>query len=479
MNVADLILERARQYPGHTALVEGTTEISYARLEEIAVGVSRELRRIAPLHAPAGVLRVGLFWPNGWEYVAMALGILHAGACLVPIPEELPPAERAAQIRVTAPHLLLSQPGRPAVPGPGAEIFSGEPGWEWRAIALEPGFPEEHFGALNPAFVRFSSGTTGDCKGVVIGHRSLLERVESANRRLGIRRDDRVLWTLPMAHHFAVSIVLYLLEGATTVLEPSHMAAEILGTARRTGATVLYASPFHHALLAAESSGEDWPSLRLAVSTASSLREDTARAFHCRYGVPLSQGLGIIEAGLPLLNAAPLEKPLSVGRADDFEARLVREDGSLCAEGETGELQLRGPGFFDAYLLPWTERAAVMQGGWFSTGDLAELDAGRFVFIRGRRKSVINFGGMKFFPEEVEEALLRHPRVLECRVLGEPHDRWNQIPVAEVVAAGFGDRPSAAELGAHCREWIASYKVPVRFRYVEKVPRTASGKIRR
>jgi long-chain acyl-CoA synthetase len=282
-----------------------------------------------------------------------------------------------------------------------------------------------------------------------------------------------------MAHHFAVSIVLYLLEGATTVLENAHLAAEILRTARQTNATVIYASPFHHSLLAAEPSGDAWPTLRLAVSTASSLREETARAFHARFGVPLSQGLGIIEVGLPLLNDAPIQKPLSVGRPDDFEIRLVREDGTVCDPGETGELQMRGPGLFDAYLLPWTDRTEVAEEGWFSTGDLVESDPDGHVFIRGRRKSVINFGGMKFFPEEVEAVLSLHPQVAECRVSGEPHEQWSQIPVAEVVPCNPDAKPSPAALSKHCRSWIASYKVPVRFRFVEKLPRTASGKIKR
>ena len=127
--------------------------------------------------------------------------------------------------------------------------------FSWCRLELVAEFPVERFAALNPAFIRFSSGTTGTSKGVLLGHETLLARVRSANRRLQISREDRVLWTLPMAHHFAVSIMLYLLEGATTVLEDSHLAAEVLASARETGATVFYGSPFHLALLAAEDSG--------------------------------------------------------------------------------------------------------------------------------------------------------------------------------------------------------------------------------
>jgi long-chain acyl-CoA synthetase len=111
---------------------------------------------------------------------------------------------------------------------------------------------------------------------VVLSHRSLVERVEAANRGLAIGPADRVLWVLPMAHHFAVSIVLYLYFGATTVVETARLAAGMLDAAARSGATVLYGAPFHHALLAADPGGLRWPALRLAVSTAARLPAATA-----------------------------------------------------------------------------------------------------------------------------------------------------------------------------------------------------------
>ncbi len=480
MNVAELIFERAAQYPTHTALLEGEKAISYAELDSRSMLISNALRSILSAHGPhCQTPRVGLQWSNGINYVLMALAILRSGSCLIPVARELAPAEQNHQIRLTANHLLVSEPGPDQpTPEPGMEMTAGLR-WVWQSLSEPPSFPEDRFSALGPAFVRFSSGTTGESKGVVLGHHALRERVQSANRRLKISKSDKVLWTLPMAHHFAVSIVLYLLEGATTVLEESHLAEDILRTARRTGATVLYASPFHHALLAADTSGASWETLRLAVSTASSLREATALQFAQRYGVALTQGLGIIEAGLPLLNQSPSQKPLSVGCPDDCEIRLIREDGSESAPGELGELHLRGPGFFDAYLVPWTERAHATKEGWFCTGDLAVRDPEGFVFLRGRKKSVINFGGMKFFPEEVEQVLNSHPEIAESRVSGEAHDQWNQIPVAEVVAKNPTVRPSAASMSKHCRALIASYKVPVRFRFVEQLPRTASGKLKR
>ena len=471
-NVADLIAERAAAHPEHPALMERGVATSYGTLLAHADAVAARLRAILAKEWPGvAAARIALFCPDGADYVALALGILRAGGCLVPVAPELALPERAAQVALTAPHIVIAAGPHPWLPGAAAGEESAGAVWQWTRGPGAGTFPEERFAALAPAFVRFSSGTTGESKGVVLGHETLLARIRSANRRLRITESDRVLWTLPMAHHFAVSIVLYLLSGATTVIEGSHLAADILTTARACDATVIYGSPFHHALLAAEDSGRAWPALRLAVSTAASLSAETAAAFRERYGAPLAQGLGIIEAGLPLLNDDP-RKPLSVGRPDDFAVRL--RGGS-----EIGELLLRGPGIFDAYLAPWRERAEVLEDGWFATGDLASQDADGQVFLRGRAKSVINVGGMKFFPEEIEAVLDAHPAVLASRVRGEPHARWEMIAVAEVIARDPLQPPGAAALARHCRERLAGYKVPLRFACVESLPRTANGKLRR
>jgi acyl-CoA synthetase (AMP-forming)/AMP-acid ligase II len=134
---------------------------------------------------------------------------------------------------------------------------------------------------------------------------------------------------------------------------------------------------------------------------------------------------------------------------------------------------------FDAYLSPWAERTEITRDGWFATGDVAQRDADGFVFLRGRRKSVINFGGMKFFPEEVEAVLNSYPGVQESRVAGELHERWGEVAVADIVPRDPSRPPVVSALVRHCRDRLATYKVPVRYRIVLEVSRTPSGKIRR
>jgi long-chain acyl-CoA synthetase len=387
--------------------------------------------------------------------VVLALAIVRAGKCLVPLAAELAAPERARLIRDTRLGAIVNATGT------------------IKELELEPvgDFPEEELAALNPAFIRFSSGTTGSSKGVVLSHERLLERITAANRGLRISPSDRVLWLLPMAHHFAVSILLYLLHGATTIIATSLLAEDLLTSAREHGATVVYGSPLHHALLAAEASDRAWPTLRLAVSTAAALPVHTAEAFDRRFGVALSQGLGIIEVGLPLLNLqAARSKPKSVGRPlPDFQFKL----------GADGELFLRGPGLLDAYLSPWQPSHRLLENGWFRTGDLARMDEDGDLHLLGRASSVINVAGLKCFPEEVEAVLGQLPEVRAVRVFGEAHARVGSVPIAEIVPSDPIAPPAVVALAKHCRQALARYKVPVEFRFVDKLPLTASGKVRR
>ena len=459
-NMAEEILARSADRAEKSAFVGRDGAVSYA---ELGARVERLAETLRCLVRSGEVARIGVRCPDGVRHAVAMLAVMRGGGCAVPVAAELSAAEQEELRETVALHGIVSEEGD------GPEV--GE-GLRWQSLPeAGPKFPVPEFAALRPALVRFSSGTTGQSKGVVMSHETLGERLDSANRRLRIGVEDRVLWTLPMAHHFAVSILLYLREGATVVLPNGSFGADLLTAARDHAATLFYGSPFQASLLAAENSGRDWASLRLAVSTAARLPTPTAEMVRRRYDRPLVQGFGIIEAGLPLLNTAA-DDPQVVGRADDFGLRLAGKNGE-------GELCLQGPGMFDAYLSPWCPRAAAMPDGWFHTGDLASIDAAGNVRLVGRLKSVINVGGSKCFPEEIEEVLRSHEGVAEARVRGEEHVRWGMLPVAEIVPREGEAMMEAAELAAYCRARLATYKVPVRFTFVTALPKTASGKLRR
>ena len=466
MNLIADILDR---HPaGATAIIAGQRRVTYGELRTSAAPVAAAIREAAA--ALGRRPRVGLHCPNGTDYIILSIGILLADACLVPLAEELTTAERDAISTTTSLDLIVRHA---ATDAPDAfEILTPE-------AVPPPRFPEAEFQALKPAFIRFSSGTTGSSKGVVLSHASLLARITAANRGLRLGPEDRVLWMLPMAHHFAVSIVLYLHAGAVTILESSPAREDILATAEKHEATVIYGSPFHFALLAADAGPFRWPSLRLPVATAAALPEATARAFESRFGRPIVQGLGIIEVGLSVLNLdAPSEKPAALGKPlPDYEVRLLDDAGREVPDGTPGEFHVRGPGLLDAYLVPWNP--SPLQDGFFASGDLVVRDADGHLTLAGRKKSLINVAGMKVFPEEVEACLDAHPAVRRSRVSAADHPHMGQIPVAEIIPADPANPPHPAALQKHCRATLSAYKVPFRFHFVDQLPLTASGKLRR
>jgi long-chain acyl-CoA synthetase len=238
-------------------------------------------------------------------------------------------------------------------------------------------------------------------------------------------------------------------------------------------------------LLAKDASGVGLPDLRLAISTAEGLRAETARAFAARFGHPVAQALGIIEVGLPVLNLRAAErKPDSLGRPlPDYDVWLRGEDGQPVAPptspDKTGEICIRGPGLFDAYLDPWTPARAVLEPDGFRTGDQGYFDADGELYLVGRRANRINMAGMKFFSEEVESVLDAHPRVRRSRVSGREHAHLGEIPIAEVEPADPAHPPTRAELTAHCRARLPAYKIPREFQIVESLPETATGKLAR
>ncbi|NJR43453.1 MAG: long-chain fatty acid--CoA ligase, partial [Akkermansiaceae bacterium] len=302
----------------------------------------------------------------------------------------------------------------------------------------------------------------------------------AANAALQIGPQDRVLWMLPMAHHFAVSIVLYLYHGACTVLGKSHLAEHVLEVAQTTRATVIYGAPFHFSLLAADPGNYLWPDLRLSVTTAAPLTQEIAAGFRKRFGRSLIQGLGIIEIGLPLVNTGgAADFPLAVGRPQPaFDVELRDEEGLPVAIGAVGELWIKGPGMCDAYLSPWQTLDEICVDGWFATGDLAVTDAAGRIYLRGRVKSVLNINGMKVFPEEVEAVIEKHSSVQRCRIRGSTHGVLGTVTTAEVILKA-GESLDARELINWCRRSLSVYKVPVKVKFVTELPLTASGKIRR
>ena len=326
VTVVDLILEQATAQPDHPAIVtagEPDSVITYAELAARVRSRTDALQRAGLQHAE----RCGLVAQQGPGFIEAALAIMATGACVVPIPDDLSgiPLETFANRAYLHKLVLEREDFACRAFAPGAASASGD---------RPP--PEEEFRALEPAYLRFTSGTTSVRKGVVLSHETILRRLDGAQRGLSILPEDKILWLLPMAHHFVVSILLYLRHGATVLLPKSSLARDVLDLANRHGATFLYASPYHYGLLAKDASPARLDTTRLAISTAEGLRADTADRFRARFGFPLVQALGIIEVGLSVLNRrAAARKPGALGEAlPDY--RIVVPRRQRCGSGARG-----------------------------------------------------------------------------------------------------------------------------------------------
>ena len=298
-----------------------------------------------------------------------------------------------------------------------------------------------------------------------------------------VDENDHVLWLLPMAYHFAVTIMLFLRKGCTidiSVDDPQEVILEKLSNGKTT---FVYATPYHYGnmIRAVESKGKSRmtlpASIRMLISTAMPLTEELFAKFAKTFGRKLNQAYGIIECGLPFVNTKPTDdNGTTVGHhLQNYDVRLALQDHSDPA----GEIIIKGPGFFDAYYDPWVKRDDVLlKGGWFHTGDMGKLAPGGYLKIVGRKKSVINFLGLKIFPEKIEDILNSHPAVKESRVLGKEHPNFGEIPFAEIIPKKE-KKIDEIELTKYCAERVPSHEVPQEFIKVDKIPRTRSGKIER
>ena len=489
-SLADDLFTRAAAQRDHPAILGPRPGqcLTYWELAE-------QVRTLAGRLEASGIgpgMNIGLHYPSGVSYIVYTYAIWAVGACVTPIPTELAGAEKrlipryiALDAVVTAARghqPLLEEAGRIEAELPEQALLLTDT--RLRA-------PPPELAALHPAFIRFTSGTTGAAKGVVLSHATIRERIAAANAVLRIGPADRVVWLLSMAYHFAVSIVAYVSYGAAIVLPANAFGESILKAANAHHATLIYGSPTHYELMTHDADGHLPDSLRLAIVTTARLRPALAKRFQERFGTALNETFGIIEIGLPAINHDdPQGHRGSVGRVlPAYTLKLVpsdvaADDGEADDDGRTGEVLLQGPGLLEAYYDPWRPRAAILaeRDGWLATGDLGRLDADGFLTLVGRVKDLISVGGMKFFPQEVERVLMQHPAIAEACVYGIAHPRDGEQPRADLILAetnAVAAPPTAAALEAHCKQALAPYKIPHRFRIVAELPRTASGKLLR
>lgn len=268
--------------------------------------------------------------------------------------------------------------------------------------------------------------------------------------------------------------------GCAIIVCDDFLAVNILDKAAEYGGTLLYASPMHIRLLASYKKSVRLPALQKVISTTTGISAVTCKTFEEKYGVPVSQAFGIIEAGLPILNLRhSSEHPEAVGFGlPSFTIGIMDNKNQPLPPGETGNLAIKGPGLFDGYLSPPTKRDEVLKDGWFLTGDLASMRKDGLVEIKGRTKNVINVLGNKVFPDEVEDVINLFDGIIESKVYGQKHSLMGEIVTADVVLKPKTNFDSEI-LIQHCRQLLSPFKIPQRIHIVSHIEMTTSGKIRR
>ena len=331
-----------------------------------------------------------------------------------------------------------------------------------------------------PAFIRFTSGTTGRSKGVIVSHQSVINRVNGANNGLQLGPGDTVIWVLPMAYHFMVSIILYVKFGAAIAIAKDFLAKNIIDITNRHNGTLLYASPVQIRLLSGDTGTQQMHSLKKVISTSAAIGIEVCRAFTARFNLDVSQAYGIIEIGLPILNySKSAEHPEAVGYAQPgYTVDILDEHNNPLPNGQVGNLGIKGPGMFDAYLLPPTLSKDVLQNGYFLTADYASKTDDGLIKVEGRSKSVINISGLKVFPEEVEAVLETIPEIKLARISSSPHPLLGQIIEAEVVLEE-GKTIDVEDVLTYCKKRLSAFKAPQRLKVVDSLPMTKTGKLQR
>jgi acyl-CoA synthetase (AMP-forming)/AMP-acid ligase II len=476
MNVFETLAQSARRWPERTAIIDASGPVDYQSLWREVDALRIQLERLG-VSAGQGM---GVRARNGRAFVIGALAALGCGAVIMPIHHQMKPDELSDML-AQAPLCAILDDGSGVAQADKTVTLENPGGNGLRFTRIDNAQPPLAPGIADAAFVRFTSGTTGAAKGVVLTHRDVLERTRAANSGLGLTSADKVLWVLPMAYHFYVSIILYLEVGATVIVSADYLAGSLLETAAKHQATFLYITPMHVRMMNSDQSGRELPpSLQRVMSVSAKLHPQSALDFLAKYHIPVSQGYGIIEVGLPIQNIAEArEHPEAIGRpVEGFEAKIVDDARRPLPEGEPGQLALRGPGMFSGYLNPPRARAEVLHDGWFLTGDLAHRDSGGRIVLDGRTTSVIHVAGHKVFPEEVAAVLDHHPAVLRSRVCARPHPQMGEAIHADVQLRPGQAATTSEDIIAFCRRRLSSQKVPATLEMVAEITTTASGKVR-
>ncbi|MCA1187167.1 long-chain-fatty-acid--CoA ligase [Saccharopolyspora sp. 6T] len=497
MTSSDQIARHARKIPDAVALRFGDAGRTYRELDE-------RLSRLANALLARGVSagdRVAVLGLNGIEVVEAYHACGRLGAICVPINFRLVADEVAYALTdsgavavvvdaALAPVLAKARAQAPEVRTVlvigGAD--TGAEGYEEALAAADPVSPGVDVAEESPAFIMYTSGTTGRPKGAVLTHHNLLLHSFSMMAHLGTPAGERVgISGAPLFHIAGVSTMLpnVLLGGCTVVSRSGRFdPAEVVDVLERERVTDCFFVPAQwQAICSVPGVAErDWSALhRLSWGAAPASTPLLRRLIEVFPDAEVVTSFGQTECSpvtTLLRGEDALRKIGSVGTPMlNVEVRVVDEEMNDVPRGEVGEIVYRGPTVMQGYWGKPAETADAFAGGWFHSGDLVREDEDGYYFVVDRKKDMIISGGENIYCAEVEDVLAGHPKVGEVALIGVPDEKWGETPLAVLVARAPADPPTAADVEAYCREHLAGYKRPRHISVIAELPRNPSGKI--
>jgi len=489
MTLLESFLDRARRLPGSTAVFHFEAPISFG---ELALDALRFATQLAAWGVGPGD-RVALSLQNDPDFLVAQYGTWMRGAIVVPL---------SALLKAREIHFHLADCGA-EVYVCRDEIFSeqGRAGMEGTAVrevllsSQMAGLPDGDPGVLasgsieDPAYLVYTSGTTGLPKGSISLHRNIAFNAEMFRVWLSATEQDVIAGIAPLFHitGLVAQIALSAVSGAPLILAHRFQAAETLRLIELHRATISVAAITAYIAMLKEPGGADLSSWTKCCTGGAPVPPAIVEQFAARYGVRIHNTYGLTEVNspshmTPLGRIGPVDPSsgaLAIGvPVPNAIARIVDPDqpGVEQPAGEPGEIALQGPMVFAGYWNQPAETAAAFHDGFFLTGDIGVMDREGWFYVVDRKKDMIVASGFKVWPREVEDVLYQHPAVREVAVVGIPDDYRGET-VKAIVAVR--EAVTAEELIAFAKERLAAYKYPRVVEFVEEIPKTASGKFLR
>ncbi|MGW6296281.1 AMP-binding protein [Streptomyces sp. NPDC055058] len=507
--VHELLAGHAVRQPDRAAFKDARTSVTWAELDRRTARVASHLVGLGLERGASAVI----YLPNRVETVESYLAITRASAVGVPLNPKSTDAELAhllddcaARLIVTGaaqlpqvrrvlarrPGVLVVLVGQDSEPGFAEAALTGAADEElprWEELALTWSLrapPRDDLGLDEPAWMLYTSGTTGQPKGVVSTQRTSLWATAACNAPLlGLSPQDRVVWPMPLFHAVAhnVGVLGAVAVGATVCITDGLAADEVLRRAVAEDATFLVGVPtmYHRMAELARSGQTETPPLRVCMVAGSSCPQSLHESFRSAFGIALLDSYGSTETGGAITTNLP-EGPRVPGSCGvplpGLTLRLTDpRTGDEVAQGAEGEIWVSSPALMLGYHHQPEETAAVLSDGWYRTGDLARQGEDGYVTITGRLKELIIRGGENIHPREVEQVLAQAPGVADAAVGGVPHESLGEVPVAYVVPAKGG--LNVETVLAACRQRLSAFKLPEEIHEIAEVPRNPAGKIAR